>query len=166
MTHAMIQTEPCQSDKFSFIDRALAERQQAQRWRSLHPVTPVDAVHVLKNHQTLLNFSANDYLGLSKHPALVEAAQHYTVRYGTGSTASRLVAGTYDIHQQLEEQLAIACGREAALIFNSGFQANFSILGSLLNSQSWVLCDRRFTTACSRAFWPAKPGSFAMPIMI
>jgi 8-amino-7-oxononanoate synthase len=138
----VIQTEPCQSDKFSFIDRALTDRTQAQRWRSLHPITPIDAVQVLKGDRLLLNFSSNDYLGLSKHPALIEAAQQYTARYGTGATASRLVTGTYEIHQQLEEKLAIACGREAALIFNSGFQANFSILGSLLDPQSLVLCDR------------------------
>ncbi|HEY9629913.1 MAG TPA: 8-amino-7-oxononanoate synthase [Coleofasciculaceae cyanobacterium] len=129
-------------DKLAFVDRALAERQQTQRWRSLHSVTPIDAVQVLKNGRKLLNFSSNDYLGLSKHPALIAAAQDYTARYGTGSTASRLVTGTYDIHQQLEEKLAIACGRQAALLFNSGFQANVSLLASLLDARSLVLCDR------------------------
>ncbi len=129
-------------DKLAFVDRALAERQQTQRWRSLQSITPLDAVRVLKNGQKLLNFSSNDYLGLSKHPALIAAAQDYTARYGAGSTASRLVTGTYDIHQQLEEKLAIACGREAALLFNSGFQANVSLLASLLDSRSLVLCDR------------------------
>jgi 8-amino-7-oxononanoate synthase len=128
--------------KFAFVDRALTERQQTQRWRSLQSITPIDAVHVLKNGRKLLNFSSNDYLGLSKHPALIAAAQDYTIRYGAGSTASRLVTGTYDIHQQLEEKLAIACGREAALIFNSGFQANISLLASLLDARSLVLCDR------------------------
>ena len=128
--------------KFAFVDRALAERQQTQRWRSLHSITPLDTVCVLKNDRQLVNFSSNDYLGLSKHPALIAAAQDYTARYGTGSTASRLVTGTYDIHQQLEEELAIACGREAVLLFNSGFQANVSLLISLLDSRSLVLCDR------------------------
>lgn len=129
-------------DKLAFVDRALAERQQTQRWRSLQSITPLDAVQVLKNGRKLLNFSSNDYLGLSKHPALIAAAQDYTARYGTGSTASRLVTGTYDIHQQLEEKLAIACGRQAALLFNSGFQANVSLLASLLDARSLVLCDR------------------------
>ncbi len=128
--------------KFAFVDRALADHQQSQRWRSLYSITPLDAVCVLKNDRKLVNFSSNDYLGLSKHPALIAAAQDYTARYGTGSTASRLVTGTYDIHQQLEEKLAIACGREASLLFNSGFQANVSLLVSLLDSRSLVLCDR------------------------
>ena len=129
-------------DKFAFVDRALAERTETQRLRSLQPITPDDAVQVIKQGRRLLNFSSNDYLGLSKHPALIQASQDYTARYGTGATASRLVTGTYEIHQQLEEKLAIACGREAALLFNSGFQANFSILASLLDQGSLVLCDR------------------------
>jgi 8-amino-7-oxononanoate synthase len=128
--------------KMAFVNRALAERREAQQWRSLQPLTPVDAVQVRKNDRLLLNFSANDYLGLSKQPALIEAAQRYTAQYGTGATASRLVAGTYPIHQQLEEKLAIACGREAALLFNTGFQANSSVLAALLDRQSLVLGDR------------------------
>jgi 8-amino-7-oxononanoate synthase len=133
---------PTQLDKFAFVDRALAERAETQRLRSLQALTPADAVQVIKQGRRLLNFSSNDYLGLSKHPALIQAAQDYTAQYGTGATASRLVTGTYEIHRQLEEKLAIACGREAALLFNSGFQANFSILASLLDQRSLVLCDR------------------------
>jgi 8-amino-7-oxononanoate synthase len=131
-----------QNDKFAFIDSALAERVQSQRFRSLYPVQPIDAVHVSRDGRVLLNFSSNDYLGLSKHPALIAAAQQYVEQYGTGATASRLVSGTYEIHQNLEEKLAIACGREAALLFNSGFQANATILSSLLDRKSFVLCDR------------------------
>lgn len=138
-------------NKFDFIDRALAERVEQQQFRSLQPLVPVvsqspdtrsNRVWVWKQGRKLLNFSSNDYLGLSKHPALIEAAQAYTSQYGTGATASRLVVGNYDIHHQLEEKLAIACGREAALLFSSGFQANMTLLGTLLNSQSCVLCDR------------------------
>ncbi|NJL22733.1 MAG: 8-amino-7-oxononanoate synthase [Leptolyngbyaceae cyanobacterium SM1_3_5] len=129
-------------DKWEFVDRALTERQQQQRHRSLYPIAPIDAVHVLRQGQTLLNFSANDYLGLSKHAALIEAAQTYAQQYGAGATASRLVAGTYDIHEQLEQQLAVAYGQEASLLFNSGFQANSTVLAALLDRQSLVFCDR------------------------
>lgn len=130
------------SDKFDFIAAALTERQQTQRLRSLQPIQPIDAVQVQRDGQSYLNFSSNDYLGLSKHPALIAAAQRYTAQYGTGSTASRLVTGTFDIHLQLEAQLAAACGQEAALLFNSGFQANSTLLSALLDRQSLVLCDR------------------------
>ncbi|MFQ3638122.1 MAG: aminotransferase class I/II-fold pyridoxal phosphate-dependent enzyme, partial [Cyanobacteriota bacterium] len=129
-------------DKFAFIEEFLEERSHQQTRRSLQPVVPLDAVHVQKQGKTLLNFSANDYLGLSKHPALIAAAQDYTQRYGTGATASRLVTGSFDIHQQLEAALAAACGREAALLFNSGFQANMTVLGALLDRHALVLCDR------------------------
>lgn len=129
-------------DKWEFVDRALAERQQQQRNRSLRSIEPIDAVHVLRQGQKLLNFSANDYLGLSKHPALIAAAQTYAQQYGAGATASRLVAGTYAIHEALEQQLAAAYGQEAALLFTSGFQANSTILAALLDRQSIVLCDR------------------------
>lgn len=129
-------------DKFSFVQTALAERQQTQRFRTLQAVQPIDAVQVQRT-KPLLNFSSNDYLGLSKHPALIAAAQNYTAQYGTGATASRLVTGTYAIHQTLEERFAAACGREAALLFSSGFQANATILPLLVDRQSLVLCDRR-----------------------
>ncbi len=129
-------------EKFRFIEVALTDRRQHQRFRSLQSVQPIDAVQIQRQGKILINFSSNDYLGLSKHPALIAAAQHYTEKYGTGSTASRLVTGTYEIHQQLEAKLAAACGYEAALLFNSGFQANATILPALLDRQSLVLCDR------------------------
>lgn len=129
-------------NQWEFMDRALEERKQGGRWRSLQAVEPVDGVRVTRRGQTLINFSANDYLGLSKHPALIRATQDYTQRYGAGSTASRLVTGTYSIHQQLEDTLAIACGWEAALVFSSGFQANATVLASLLDREALVLCDR------------------------
>jgi 8-amino-7-oxononanoate synthase len=127
--------------KLAFMQQALDQRSPTQR-RSLHPCVPEDAVHILQDGRSLLNFSNNDYLGLSKHPALIQAAQDYISQYGTGATASRLVTGTYEIHEQVEQQLAAACGREASLLFNSGFQANLTILPLLVDRQSLILCDR------------------------
>ena len=128
--------------RLAFLDDALTRQRQVQRWRSLTPVHPIDAVHLQKGDRTLINFSANDYLGLSKHPQLIAAAQAYAERYGTGATASRLVSGTYDIHAQLEASIAAAVGKEAALIFNSGFQTNVSIISTLVDRKSLVVCDR------------------------
>jgi 8-amino-7-oxononanoate synthase len=129
------------ADKFAFMQQALEQRSLSQR-RSLHPLVPQDAVHVLQEGRSLLNFSSNDYLGLSKHPVLIQTAQEYTSQYGTGATSSRLVTGTYNTHEQVEQQLAAAYGREASLLFNSGFQANSTILPLLVDRQSLVLCDR------------------------
>ncbi|NJO81076.1 MAG: 8-amino-7-oxononanoate synthase [Cyanobacteria bacterium RM1_2_2] len=131
-----------QKDKFTFVEAALARRTENQQLRSLQPVEPIDAVQVIQHGCRQINFSSNDYLGLAKHPALIAAAQQYTAHYGTSASASRLVTGTYEIHQQLEAKLAAACGQEAALLFSSGFQANSTVLPALLNRHAVVLCDR------------------------
>ncbi len=129
-------------DRFQFIHHALADRRQTDRLRSLTPLIPLDATHVEKRDKPLINFSSNDYLGLAKHPALIDRAHDYSQRYGTSATASRLVAGSYDIHSALEDRLAAAVGQESALLFGTGFQANLTILPTLVDRQSLVLCDR------------------------
>jgi 8-amino-7-oxononanoate synthase len=80
----------------------------------------------------MLDFSSNDYLGLARHPALQARAAEWGARFGTGAGASRLVTGTLDLHQQVEGKIAQAKRTEAALLFASGWQANASVLASLL----------------------------------
>ncbi|KKI99549.1 8-amino-7-oxononanoate synthase [Prochlorothrix hollandica] len=123
--------------------QALARRDQRQQMRRLTAGEPGAGMDLHRGDRRLINFSSNDYLGLSRHPAVVAGAQRYLEYYGAGSPASRLVTGTYGIHQQLEERLAAACGQEAALLFNTGFQANATVLAALVNRQSLVLCDRQ-----------------------
>ena len=72
----------------------------------------------------LVSFCSNDYLGLSQDPRLIEAAQEATARLGTGAGGSRLVGGTTEFHTDLEKAVARWKGAEAALVFNSGYQAN------------------------------------------
>jgi 8-amino-7-oxononanoate synthase len=90
----------------------------------------------------LRNFSANDYLGLSTHPALIEASMTATRRVGVGAGASRLVSGTDALIETLERELAAFKGTESALVLNSGYQANVSILQALIEPEDWVFCDR------------------------
>ena len=92
--------------------------------------------------QAMVNFSSNDYLGLASHPALLDGAAQYMARYGVGATASRLVCGNYPCFTDLETRLATMKGSEAALIMNSGFQANVSLIPALANRKSLVLADR------------------------
>ncbi|WP_199336729.1 8-amino-7-oxononanoate synthase [Oscillatoria sp. FACHB-1407] len=129
-------------NKFEFVEQKLQQRREAHQFRVVAAFDPDSSVQGTRGDRSFLNFSSNDYLGLSKHPHLIETAQRYTQRYGTGATASRLVTGTYPIHQQLEHQLAIACGYEATLLFSSGFQANSTVLPALLDASALVLCDR------------------------
>lgn len=82
-----------------------------------------------------IDFSTNDYLGLSKHPQVIEQAQLFASRYGTGGTASRLVQREQDCYLALEEKIADSKKTEAALIFNSGYQANITVLAALLDKK-------------------------------
>lgn len=90
----------------------------------------------LKDYSTkkLINFSSNDYLGLSNHPLLIARAQEFAQKYGVGSTSSRLVAGNISVYETLEKNLAKAIGKPAALILGTGFQTNTSVLPALLDT--------------------------------
>ena len=82
----------------------------------------------------MLNFSSNDYLGLARHPLLVERAREWTALRGAGAQASRLVCGNLDLHEQVEAKLARLKGAEAALLLASGWQANAAVLPALLRA--------------------------------
>jgi len=101
--------------------------------RSLRPLAPAGQGRVHRDGRILLNFSGNDYLGLAGDPRLSERSQAWTAAWGSGSGASRLVTGTFELHQALEAKLACFKGTEAALIFTSGWQANASLLPALAN---------------------------------
>ena len=90
----------------------------------------------------LLDLASNDYLGLSRHPRVIAAATAEVGRSGLGAGASRLVCGTRTVHHQLEEALAGWLGREQALLFPSGFQANIAAVCALADRHSLVLADR------------------------
>jgi hypothetical protein len=81
--------------------------------------------------RALVDASSNDYLGLSQHPLVKARAAEWAQRHGAGAPASRLVTGTREITLAVEEKLAAFKGREAALLFSSGFQANATVIPAL-----------------------------------
>ena len=83
----------------------------------------------------VVDFSSNDYLGLSDHPTLIERARAWTAEWGTGARASRLVTGELPAFAAIEDKLARGKGAEAALILGSGFQLNATVLPALLDAQ-------------------------------
>jgi 8-amino-7-oxononanoate synthase len=85
---------------------------------------------------------SNNYLGLTHHPYVLERAQAALHRYGSGCTGSRFLNGTLDMHEELEERLAVLMGQESALVFSTGYQTNLGILGALASRTSLVLQDR------------------------
>jgi 8-amino-7-oxononanoate synthase len=88
-----------------------------------------------------INFSSNNYLGLAGHPAVMDAAAEYTRGYGAGATASRLIVGNNEPHRELESFIADWKATEAALVFNSGYQANVGILSSLMTEPDQIVSD-------------------------
>jgi 8-amino-7-oxononanoate synthase len=113
--------------------RCLDGLDQAGRRRSLRPVERLADGRLDIGGQPMVDFSSNDYLGLSRHPELVRRAREFTERWGAGSGASRLVCGNLSPFVQVEEKLARGKGAEAALVFVSGYQANSSVLPALLD---------------------------------
>ena len=116
-----------------------------ERRRTLRAyVTPVaaPALHPQGGGAPLLDLASNDYLGLSRHPAVLQAAAGELAASGLGAGASRLVSGTRPVHLALEEALAAWLGRERVLLFPSGFQANLAAVTALADRQTVVLADR------------------------
>ena len=87
------------------------------------------------------NFCSNNYLGLANHPKLVQAAQEIVTRYGVGPAAVRTIAGTMDIHLELERRLAAFKGVEAAITFQSGFTANLATIPALVGKEDVIFSD-------------------------
>jgi 8-amino-7-oxononanoate synthase len=96
---------------------------------------------VMINGKHVLMFGSNSYLGLTNHPKVKEAAINAIIKYGTGCAGSRFLNGTLDIHVELEERLAKFTGKEAALLFSTGFQVNLGVLSSIVSRRDYLIFD-------------------------
>ena len=119
-------------DSLFFSELAAADTRRVRR--RLRTATAAPPGRIVLNGAPVLNFSSNDYLGLSKHPLLIERAREWAARHGAGAQASRLVSGNLDLHEQVEAKLARLKGTEAALLLASGWQANAAVLPALLRA--------------------------------
>ena len=96
---------------------------------------------VYMDGKEVLMFGSNSYLGLTIHPKVKEAAKNALEKYGTGCAGSRFLNGTLDLHIELEEQLADFCGKEAALVFSTGFQTNLGVIATMTGRNDVILID-------------------------
>jgi len=103
---------------------------------------PATGGRVRMDGRELLNFSSNDYLDLAHHPAVLAAAERALRAYGAGATASRLVAGSLPLHEELEARLARLKGCPAALVFGSGYLANTGTVPALAGHGDTIFADR------------------------
>ena len=97
---------------------------------------------ITMNGRRMIMIGSNNYLGLTNHPKVKEAALDAIRKYGTGCAGSRFLNGTLDIHVELEEKLARFMRKEAALIFSTGFQVNLGVISALVGKDDLVLIDK------------------------
>lgn len=126
----------------SMFDDELAELQSSGLYRSMRLVEGSQGGRVMMDGSEVLLLCSNNYLGLSDHPKLIEAACEAVRRYGTGSGAARLVSGNMTLHKMLEERLATFKGTEASLLFNNGYSANLGIISAIVGRGDTVYSDR------------------------
>ena len=96
---------------------------------------------IRQGSRKILMFGSNDYLDLTWDPRVKEAATAAIKQYGTGCSGSRLLNGTLPIHVQLEEELAEFMGKEEAIVFGTGFQANYAVIAALATEGETILCE-------------------------
>lgn len=96
---------------------------------------------VIIDGKKVLMFGSNSYLGLTNHPEIKEAAKKAIDKYGTGCAGSRFLNGTLDIHIELERRLAAYVGKEAAVLFSTGFQVNLGVISCLLDRNDYLILD-------------------------
>src|ERR1700743_206618 len=124
---------------------ALFKDAEMARERGVYPFfRPIESgqdTEVIIEGKRVLMFGSNSYLGLTNHPTIIAAANKATEKYGTGCAGSRFLNGTLDIHIELENQLADYVGKEAAVLFSTGFQVNLGVLSSITGRNDYLILD-------------------------
>ncbi|HDI6372662.1 TPA: 8-amino-7-oxononanoate synthase [Escherichia coli] len=124
------------------INAALAARRTTDALRRRYPVTQGAGRWLVADDRQYLNFSSNDYLGLSHHPHIIRAWQQGAEQFGVGSGGSGHVSGYSVAHQALEEELAEWLGYSRALLFISGFAANQAVITAMMAKEDRIVADR------------------------
>ena len=106
------------------------------------PITSQAGPEVVIDGRSLLMFGSNNYLGLTQDPRVTEAGIQAIQKYGTSCTGSRLLNGTLDLHEELEDRIAHFMGKGSALVFTTGFQTNLGIIAALVGRNDIVIADR------------------------
>jgi 8-amino-7-oxononanoate synthase len=118
------------------------EAQAAGYYPFFIPIESSSGSEVMINGEPKIMMGSNNYLGLTHHPKVLAAAEAALKRYGSGCTGSRFLNGTLDLHEELEERLARFLGKEAALVFSTGYQANLGAVSTLIGRGDYVFMDK------------------------
>lgn len=126
----------------SSFSQTLEQLAATHQLRTLKTIEAPRRPEVLLHGNNVIDFCSNDYLGFSQHPLIQEASIQAIAKYGTGTGGARLIGGTLDLHRELEAQLAAFKQTEAALVFNSGYQANVGVLSALISRHDTIFADK------------------------
>ncbi|HAW6163143.1 TPA: biotin synthase BioB [Escherichia coli] len=129
-------------DTDEYYNAALDARRAADALRRRYPVAQGAGRWLVADDRQYLNFSSNDYLGLSHHPQIIRAWQQGAEQFGIGSGGSGHVSGYSVVHQALEEELAEWLGYSRALLFISGFAANQAVIAAMMAKEDRIAADR------------------------
>ncbi|MEI8059656.1 MAG: aminotransferase class I/II-fold pyridoxal phosphate-dependent enzyme, partial [Ferruginibacter sp.] len=128
----------------SFVNRITTEVEEiktAGLFKSERIIESVQGPEITVNGNRVLNFCANNYLGLSSHPKVVEAAKKYVDYRGYGMSSVRFICGTQDIHKELEKKIADFLGTEDTILYAAAFDANGGVFEPLFNEQDAIISD-------------------------
>lgn len=126
---------------FEHIRKELSELEEKGLKRHLIPISQKNGTRATIGEKEIILFCTNDYLGLSQHPLLKEAASIAAQKWGVGGVASRLVSGNLEIYEHLERKVAQFKGTEASLTFSSGYAANLGVISTLAKDGDLILSD-------------------------
>jgi glycine C-acetyltransferase len=129
------------SDPLGYLSTELDTLKQQGLYRTLRVLEGEQKAKTTFDHRQVVNLSSNNYLGLTTHPLLRERALEATRRLGVGSGSVRSIAGTMDIHMELERRLAVFKNTEAVVVFQSGFAANAGTVAAVLSKDDVVISD-------------------------
>jgi glycine C-acetyltransferase len=134
-------TTATRTDPLSFLGRQLDDLKAKGTHFKLRVLEDEQAPVCTFDGKQVINLASNNYLGLTTHPKLREAALAATKKYGVGSGAVRTIAGTMSLHMELEEKVARFKGTEACVVFQSGFTANAGTVSAILGKEDFIISD-------------------------
>jgi len=128
-------------DALAYLDEQLEAWRQAGTYQTLRELQSACEPVCRFDGREVINLASNNYLGLTNHPKLIEAAVEATRRYGVGSGAVRTISGTMSLHLELERRIATFKQVEAAVVFQSGFAANAGTVAAILGPDDHIISD-------------------------
>src|SRR5450432_3413261 len=123
------------------ISKEVEEIRTAGLFKTERIITSEQGPEIVVNGKTVLNFCANNYLGLSSHPRVISAAKKATDTHGYGMSSVRFICGTQDIHKELEKKIADFLGMEDTILYAAAFDANGGVFEPLFGAEDAIISD-------------------------